>query len=536
MIKKHMNSSPRRLPLDIATFKVLREENYLYVDKTQHAYNLITGGRRFFLSRPRRFGKSLFVSMLQEVLVGSRDLFKELWIDQSDYSWLPHGVIALDLSSLDVTTPHELTLGIADRLDEIVQTYDLGVVLDRVSAGLDLRKVVVALHRRFGRVAILIDEYDSLVLRSLNNQEKAEQMRDALHRFFSAIKGLDAYINFVFITGVSSFAKAGIFSGMNNLQILTLQESCVDICGYTDAEVDTCLSTYIQAWADKIPVSFAEQRQKIKDWYNGYRFSSTATTVYNPFSLMYALDRQKLENFWFSSGTPKFLVGELKKKQQDNPELFNAIVEGNPIEASQSSLGVFDIGLTPIPALMFQTGYLTIVGYNERRNSYQLGYPNYEVQQALQLYLLSIITTLDNEATESMATKLIIALEKKDISSAIQVIKQLFSHVPYQLYGTQEKHYHAILQMIFTVAGLASHAEFSTSHGRIDMVVDLSSIIYVIEVKLNESAAKALDQIEERKYYERFLHKNKTIMLLGIAFKRDAGSFDIEYEERELAS
>jgi len=420
-------------------------------------------------------------------------------------------------------------------LEDTAVSYKLDVVINRSEGlGTALRVVVQALNKSFGRVAVLIDEYDSPILRKLANKEEAEQMREVLHGFFSAIKGLDEYINFVFITGVSSFAKAGIFSGMNNLQILTLRESCADICGYTDAEVNTYLSPYVQAWADKTSISFGEQRNKIKDWYNGYRFSSATTTVYNPFSVMHALHAQKLENFWFASGTPKFLVGELKKRQQDSPEMFDTIAQGNTIEASQSSLGVFDIGPTPIPALMFQTGYLTIVGYDENQNNYQLGYPNREVQQALQLYLLSIITELGTDATESMALKLSAALKKKDLAVAIQTIKQLFSHVPYQLYGTQEKHYHAILQMIFTVAGLASHAEFSTSHGRIDMVIDLANIIYVIEVKLNESAAKALMQIEERKYYERFLHSNKTIMLLGIAFIRGPHSFDIEHEEREL--
>lgn len=531
-----MASRPLRLPLDIATFRMLREENYLYVDKTQHAYNLITGGRRFFLSRPRRFGKSLLVSMLKEVLVGNRKLFQSLWIDQSDYSWNQHGVIAFDLSSFDVSTIDVFKAGMYRFLEDTAVSYELDVAMNRTEGlGTALRVLVQALSKRFGRVAVLIDEYDSPVLRNLHDREQAKAMRDVLHSFFSAIKGFDEYIHFVFITGVSSFAKSGIFSGMNNLQILTLQESYADVCGYTDAEVNTYLSPYIQTWADKISVPFDEQHKKIKDWYNGYRFSSSTSTVYNPFSVMHALHRQKLENFWFASGTPKFLVDELKKKQQGNLEVFDAMVQGDPIEASQASLGVFDIGLTPIPALMFQTGYLTILGYNESRNSYQLGYPNHEVQQALQLYLLSIITALDNDTAESMAMKLSIALEQKNISSAIQTIKQLFSHVPYHLYGTQEKHYHAILQMIFTVAGLASHAEFSTSHGRIDMVIDLANIIYVIEVKLNEPASKALAQIEARKYYQRFLHKNKAIMLLGISFLRAPSSFDIEYEERELA-
>lgn len=388
-----------RLPLDLSTFRTLRQENYIYVDKTQHAYNLITEGRRFFLSRPRRFGKSLMVSMLQEVLLGNRDLFAGLWIDSSDYSWHTHGVIAIDLSSLGTKDEKGLEAGLCDMIAGVAEMYTLHVVLDRISPGLDLHKVVKALHARFGRVAVLIDEYDSPVLQQLNNREQAETIRDALRRFFSTIKGLDAYIDFVFITGVSSFAKAGIFSGMNNLQVLTLRESCTDICGYTDSEVDTYFAGHVEAWANKLSIPYAEQRHKIKYWYNGYRFSSATTTLYNPFSVMYALYNQKLENFWFSSGTPKFLIGELKRQEREHPDAFKAMMQNEFVEVSEGSLGTFDVGLTPLPALMFQTGYLTIAHYNNVQNSYQLGYPNYEVKQALQLYLLSIVTSLDSNLT-----------------------------------------------------------------------------------------------------------------------------------------
>lgn len=258
-----------RLPLDISTFKALREENYLYVDKTQHAYNLITGGRRFFLSRPRRFGKSLLISMLKEVLLGEHDLFQGLWIHQSDYNWRPHGVITLDLSSFNTLSPDSLSRSISERLSEIVDLYKLDITLDKVDAIIDLRKVVLALHERFGRVALLIDEYDSPVLRRLGDRAQAEELGDSLHSFFSAIKGLDEYINFVFIIGVSSFAKAGIFSGMNNLQVLTLREACSDMCGYTGTEIEAYFAKHIETWANKASISYAEQRKKIKEWYNG---------------------------------------------------------------------------------------------------------------------------------------------------------------------------------------------------------------------------------------------------------------------------
>lgn len=386
-------------------------------------------------------------------------------------------------------------------LENTAISYELDVVINRAeSIGMALRVVVEALYKRFGRVALLIDEYDSPVLRNLHDKEQAKVMRDALRDFFSAIKGLDEYINFVFITGVSSFAKAGLFSGMNNLQIMTTDESYSDICGYTDDEIADYFSPYIEAWSKRECISFDGQRKQIKDWYNGYRFSSSNIAVYNPFSVMHALHKQRFGNFWFTSGTPTFLVDELKRKQHDEPEVFKAIIQGEPIKVAQDSLGAFDIGLTPIPALMFQTGYLTIVGYDKSRNTYELGYPNNEVRQSLQLYLLSIVTSLHTETTKSMAFKLSTALDERDIAGAVQAIKQFFSHVPYQLYEPKEKYYHALLQMIFTVAGIAAHSEFSTSHGRIDIVVELAGVIYIIEVKLNKPAVEALEQIEERTY------------------------------------
>lgn len=403
-----------RLPVDIATFKRLREDNCLYVDKTRHAYNLIRGGYRFFLSRPRRFGKSLLVSMLKEIFLGNRKLFQGLWIDQSDYSWNQHGVIAFDLSSFDVSTIDVFKADMYRFLEDTAVSYELNVDINRTEGlGTALRVVVQALSKRFGRVAVLIDEYDSPVLRNLHDKEQAKAMRDVLHSFFSAIKGFDEYINFVFITGVSSFAKAGIFSGMNNLQIITTKEPYADLCGYTDKEITNYLSPHIEAWAQKESISFEEQRKQIKDWYNGYRFSSSAIAVYNPFSVMHALQDQRLGNFWFASGTPTFLVDELKKKQHEEPEVFNAIVQGEHIKISQDSLGVFDVGLTPIPALMFQTGYLTIVGYDKARDTYQLGYPNNEIRQSLQLYLLSIATKLNTETAKGMAFKLSTELDER---------------------------------------------------------------------------------------------------------------------------
>jgi hypothetical protein len=257
----------QKLPIGLNTFSRLHEEGCLYVDKTEVAYNLITQGYRYFLSRPRRFGKSLFVSTLDEILRGNKGLFGDLWITQSDYAWREHGVIKLDLSTIDVVIADDLRVGICRLLNGIATRYGLDVEVDAHKVDSALETVVHALHARFGRVALLIDEYDSPIFKSLHDHEHARSVRQALHSFFTDIKGLDAYINFVFITGVSSFAKAGIFSGMNNLEIITLEKKYASICGYTDEELDQYFTEYMEAWSVTENMPYVDLRSKVRARY-----------------------------------------------------------------------------------------------------------------------------------------------------------------------------------------------------------------------------------------------------------------------------
>lgn len=523
----------QKLPLDLSTFSLLRKSDYVYIDKTSYAYDLITGGRRYFLSRPRRFGKTLFVSMLKDVLCGNKELFIDLYIAQSNYTWHPHGVIELDLSSLEATTTQELKTGICYLLQEIADHYHLDITVPPSRPDLALRSVVKALHKRFGRVAILIDEYDNPILQVINHYKKAQNIRDAMRRFFAVIKSLDAFIDFVFITGVSSFTKAGLFSGINNLRTITLNERFSGICGYTDLEIHQHLDAYIQAWGTKKSLNPDTLYKQLKDWYNGYRFSDNAQPVYNPFSLMNALDEQAYKNYWFQSGTPSFLIEELKHQYHQNGD---QIFDPETFETTEDSLGIFDLGATPLPSLMFQTGYLTITGYNDKKRLFTLGYPNLEVKTSLQKHLLSIFAKLHVGQIELLSSQLQTAFHAVNITEAIEVLKQLFTHVPYQLHIDAEKFYHSLLQIAFSASGIKAQSEYSTSHGRIDLVLELPEIIYIIETKLNESADAALAQIEERKYYEPFTLYHKKIVLLGLAFTRLPKHFDITFALKTMPS
>lgn len=514
-----------RLPLDLSTFKTLREKGYLYVDKTQYAYDLITGGRRYFLSRPRRFGKSLFVSTLKEILVGNKKLFDGLWIGSSDYVFEKHGVITLDLSAIKVDSVIDLNTGICSLLQDIADDYALEITLNPKKPDVALRALVRAMYAKLGRVAVLVDEYDSPILQVINKQKIAKEIRDDIRRFFAVIKSLDAFIDFVFITGVSSFARAGLFSGINNLRIITMLKQFSAICGYTDEEVDQYLSSQIKAWSKSEQEPYDAMRQQIKEWYNGYHFSANSPSVYNPYSLMNAINDQEFKNFWFQSGGPTFLFEELSKESRKKE---SRIFDLDKFETTEDSLGIFEIGATPLPALMFQTGYLTISAFDKKRRAYELDYPNFEVKTALQKYLLAIYTNLDPVETESISLKLLTALTNKDAAKLAELIKQLFVRVPYQLHGKDEKSYHAILQAIFMACGIDAQSEMPISHGRVDMLVELPELIYVIEIKLNASAESALAQIKKRKYFDALLHKGKTIILMGMSFERKPKMFDIE--------
>jgi len=525
----------QKLPLGISTFSDIRNEGYLYVDKTKDIYNLINQGKRYFLSRPRRFGKSLLVSTLKEILAGNKSLFKDLWIEKSDYAWQPHGVIALDFSELGIKDADTFTNGLLYELSFIAQSYGFTEPLHTTSLELALRDLTRRLHGRFGKVAILIDEYDYPILKALDDQKKANEIRDSLQLFSSVIKGLDKYVAFTFITGVSAFSKAGIFSGLNNLKIITLDERWATVCGYTDQEIDHYFAPHLQAWVDKQVdkqnISYNELRQHIKYWYNGYRFGIDVTAVYNPFSFMNALDVQKCENFWLSTGTPSFLIKEINKNYRTT-ELEMLHLES--FEATAGSLGIFEIGETPLISLLFQSGYLTIQRFNEIKNTYILDYPNYEVRTAAEQYFLSVFTKKNIDQTERFALKLLAAFKEKHISEIIELIRSIFVLVPYPTHIPQEKFYHGLLHVLFAAAGLKVYSEYMTSHARIDIIVELPSVNYVIELKFNQSAEKALEQIENRKYYEVLQHQNKPIILLGLNFNRKPNKFDITYVSKEV--
>jgi len=465
------------------------------------------------------------------MLAGNRELFDGLWISQSDYSWQKKAVIVLDFSKLLIDNKEMLRNRLQRQLLRIAKNFQIVIEAPANSPDIVLEELVHELYERYGHVAILVDEYDSPIVRALHDENLSKEISDEIQQFFTLIKGLDEQVEFLFITGVNSFAKAGLFSGINNLQTITLNHEMATICGYTDLEVNRYFFEYMQAWAKQKQMSYEELRTEIKKWYNGYCFAPDAISVYNPFSLMKALKERNFKNFWFESGTPTFLIDQFKKESR---QIEYQMLTLEDISISEGTLGIFDVGKTPLTTLMFHTGYLTITGYNDIHRWYTLGYPNQEVKKALEVYFLEVFTHLEHQITEKIIHTLYKSLEDHQIENFVKTLKQLFAEVPYQLHMKEEKFYHALLQMACSTAGLKAQSEYSTSHGRIDLVIEMTNRIYVIEVKFNQAATVAISQIEERQYCNRFLSQPKPLTLLGLSFHREPQFFDITYALDEI--
>ena len=517
-----------KLPISISNFKQLRTEGYLYIDKTAFAHRMLTSGEKYyFLARPRRFGKSLLVSTLYAALTSQRELFHGLAITAADYHWQLFGVIKLDFSLIAAKNAVEFNNELSNLLEPIIDQYQLNITFAYNQPIATFRKIVYALYAKFGRVAVLIDEYDSPILRQLQNQTLASEIRDELQALFRAIKGLNEQIDFVFITGVSSFSKAGLFSGLNNLYVITLAAQYSAVCGYTESEIDQYFTPYLQDWSQHSLSDLTKLRAQIKTWYNGYHFSPTTPAIYNPFSLTNAVHAQCLQNFWIQSGAPSFLIAELNKQYRaDEYQLLNP----ETFAITPSDLGAFDIGTISLPVLMFQTGYLTITDYDETRSAYHLGYPNYEVREAAQSYLLATFTNTNSANINRITLKLWTAWNEQDITAAVHTLKTLFAQVPFPLHIPRESFYHSLFQMICSTANIDCQSEYNTSHGTIDAVLNLPKVLYIVEIKFNATAQTALQQIITKRYYEPFLATTKPIILLGINFQKAAGDFTLTYE------
>ncbi len=504
------------LPIGIQTFRDLIDGNYLYIDKTRNIYELIKNTKgAYFLSRPRRFGKSLTLSTLEEIFLGNKELFHGLWIYTSTYSWKKHPVIRFDFSKQKANDPEALIRFIHSELNLLAKKYN--VTLAEKDYYSQFQELIIALSKE-EKVVILIDEYDKPIIDHLEDTELALQMREVMKGFFTVLKGNDEYIRFLLLTGVSKFSKAGVFSNLNHLIDITLDNTYSDLIGITEQELTNYFPDYISAFAKEEGVSEINLLEKIRLWYNGYRFSPKGISVYNPFSTLLTFEKKSFEHHWFETGTPEFLVKLILKNNYDIMEI--------PFKTDAlnfSSYEVDDLSLTP---LLVQTGYLTIKDYNAERKLFTLDFPNYEVKNAFLGYFTRKLGNKD--FSDSILYEILDALAVCDIENCISHLRKIFIKIEYDLHIPQEKYYQTLFYLTFTLLGFKISTEVKTNLGRVDAVVE-SNAIYIFEFKLNGTKEEALTQIKTKKYYEKYLNKGKDIYLVGVEFKdRNIGDFVVE--------
>ncbi len=514
----------KKLPIGIQTFANLIEEGYLYVDKTPFIHKLTGQGKYYFLSRPRRFGKSLFLSTLRAAFEGRRELFQGLFLyDNWDWSQ-SNPVVHISFGAGVARSVEELQ----ETCDEILYDHSraFGIEYQKASRKGRFAELIQTLHEKTGRrVVVLVDEYDKPILDNIENTDMAIALREELKNFYSVIKDADPYIEFVFITGVSKFSKVSLFSGLNNLEDISISPDFSAICGYTQDELETVFAGWIGN-----DVDLAE----IKTWYNGYNW--LGREVYNPFDILLYLKQGEFRNFWFETATPTFLIRLLQEKKYYIPALHD-------LKASEKILGSFDVDRMEIETLLFQTGYLTIKATRPMGGMrwFQLGYPNQEVRQSLTDYILSFLTDT-TVAQENNKFALYEALLANDFHALKQILQAFFSSIPHDWYrknqiANYEGYYASIVYCYFAALGLDVYVEDATNHGRIDMTVKLGSHIYILEFKVVELLAKgrALQQIKEKDYADKYRTQGMTIHLIGVEFsskKRNVVNFEVELDKK----
>ena len=515
----------KNLPIGIQTIQEIITDGYIYVDKTQFALELIKKGKHYFLSRPRRFGKSLFVSTLKEIFKGNKALFEGCHIAASNYDWKPYPVLPLNFGDIKNKTPEKLEVDLRDTLNTIGEEEDIEVVKPSLES--HLKALIKALAKN-GRVVILIDEYDKPLIDHLHNQEVAEGNRQLLQDFFGVLKNLDEYIKFTFITGVSKFSKVSLFSGANHLKDISMDARYAAMMGYTQEELIEYFDQYIQAIAQEKnqqgePSTKEKVLEEIKDWYNGYRFSKAETYVYNPFSTLNYLDEKEANSYWFATATPTFLVEELKKRPQEVTSLSQML-------ATQKDLSdISKITRITLPALLFQTGYLTIEDYDVKLNAYQLDFPNKEVREALFGAMLEELAEGKVKLLEvsSMADKLLASLNDLEMDTFIDIIKTHFARIDYHTYQhAKEGFYQAIFMICLELSRIHTQGEIATNKGRIDVLCQLTDMCYIFELKVDHKADKAMEQILNQEYSQICRHQGKQIVVMGVSFSSNKRNID----------
>ena len=504
-------------PVGIQTFEEVINRNLLYVDKTEYIYRMThCGGKHFFLSRPRRFGKSLLVSTFQSYFEGKKSLFKGLAIERLETEWTEYPVLHFDLSGGKHLEKNELEDYLGYQLAEKEAVY--GIKEPKHGANNRLTDLIQTAYQKTGRqVVVLIDEYDAPLLDVVHEETSLGVLRNVMRNFYSPLKKCEPYLRFVFLTGITKFSQLSIFSELNNISNVSMDEDYAGICGITVDELEAAMSADVDAFGEKLGMTHDETLAALRRYYDGYHFAGVSPDVFNPFSLLSALSRGKLDYYWFTSGTPTYLINMMRKFGVP----YTDFAEG--MEADASDFDAPTETMTTLTPLLYQSGYITIKSYDKEYDSYFLGLPNKEVRIGLTKALIPYYVTPDTLATNGTVRNMARALNKDDMDLALRHLQTFLATVPYCAGTNFEGHYQQMLFVIFTLlSAYMVDVEVRTSKGRVDMVVRSRTRLYLFELKVGKSAAEAMAQIDMKRYAERFALCGLPVVKVGVSFDMES--------------
>ena len=508
-----METLPRRYPLGIQTFSEIIEGDYYYVDKTADIHRMTSTYKYVFLSRPRRFGKSLLVSTLASYFRGEKDLFKGLAMERLEKQWKKHPVIHLSLASVKEIEPEKIEESLSDRLRDIESQF--GIERKSNILGSRLKAIIQQTTEQYGEKAVVVlDEYDAPLLNVLHDEQRLTQVRQLMRTLYAPLKDCDPYLRFVFITGISKFSQLSIFSEINNLKVISMMPEYSTLCGFTQQEIEENFQDGIKRLAEKEELTVEQTLDKLRQTYDGYHFAANSPGVYNPYSIINALSDGTFDNYWFSTGTPSFLVEMLRKFHTDISR----------IDGSEAEVAEFDApteNMKSILPLFYQSGYITIKDFDRQAKLFTLGFPNKEVKTGLMdnLYTYYVTPTLDYRATNIW--RISKGLLEDDPETSLQTLQAYLEGIPYQDSRFDENHYTQMLYVIFSLLGLHVDSQVRTAKGRLDVVVKTEGHIYVMEVKLDRPAQEALEQIGTKNYLLPYTLDGRQLTQIGISFSTE---------------
>lgn len=511
-------------PIGIQNFESLRKDGYFYVDKTALIYQLANTGRYYFLSRPRRFGKSLLLSTLQAYFEGKKELFTGLAMEQLEQNWTKYPVLHLDLNARKYDTESSLLQELNKHLEEWESKYN-SPFSDRAPEERFYKVIQRAYEMTGQRVVVLVDEYDKPMLQAIGNEELQREYRDTLKPFYGVLKSMDGYIRFAFLTGVTKFGKVSVFSDLNNLNDISMDRQFISICGMTEQEVHTNFEDELHELSQALGESYDSICRELKERYDGYHFTSQSEGIYNPFSLLNTFYKKEFGNYWFETGTPSYLVELLKRDHYNLHRMSEEVTTADVLNSIDST------SCNPIPVI-YQSGYLTIKGYDPRFRTYRLGFPNKEVEEGFIEYLLPYYTRVNKVESSFQITQFVREIESGDYDAFFRRLQSFFADTPYELVRDLELHYQNVLFIVFKLIGFYVKAEYHTSEGRIDLVLQTDRFIYIMEFKLEGTAQEALQQIEEKHYALPFGQDPRKLLKIGVNFSSKTRNIE-EWKVRE---